>query len=80
MAIFAGMYYWFPKMTGRLMNETLGKMHFWLFFIGFNGNVLADALARHAGHAARGGDLRSAVHVLEPLRVVLVVPDDVRAS
>jgi cytochrome c oxidase subunit 1 len=29
-AIFAGIYYWFPKMFGRLMNETLGKIHFWL--------------------------------------------------
>jgi cytochrome c oxidase subunit 1 len=29
-AIFAGTYYWFPKMFGRLMNETLGKVHFWL--------------------------------------------------
>jgi cytochrome c oxidase subunit 1 len=36
MGIFAGMYYWFPKMSGRLLNETLGKIHFWLFFIGFN--------------------------------------------
>ena len=34
------MYYWFPKMSGRLMNETLGKIHFWLFFIGFNGTFL----------------------------------------
>ena len=34
--IFAGVYYYFPKMTGRLMNELLGKIHFWLFFIGMN--------------------------------------------
>ncbi len=34
--IFAGIYYWFPKMTGRMYNETLGKWHFWLTFIGFN--------------------------------------------
>jgi cytochrome c oxidase subunit 1 len=34
--IFAGIYYWWPKMTGRLMNETLGKWHFWLTFISFN--------------------------------------------
>ncbi len=35
-AIFAGAYYWFPKITGRLLNETLGKWHFWLTLIGFN--------------------------------------------
>lgn len=40
MGIFAGIYYWFPKMVGRMMNETLGKWHFWLFFIGFNGTFL----------------------------------------
>ncbi|HSS82584.1 MAG TPA: cbb3-type cytochrome c oxidase subunit I, partial [Reyranella sp.] len=35
-AIFAGWYYWFPKMTGYMYNETLGKLHFWLTFIGAN--------------------------------------------
>jgi cytochrome c oxidase subunit 1 len=34
--IFAGIYYWFPKMTGRMYSEKLGKLHFWLTFIGFN--------------------------------------------
>jgi cytochrome c oxidase subunit 1 len=34
--IFAGIYYWFPKMTGRMYNERLGKVHFWLTFIAFN--------------------------------------------
>ena len=32
--IFAGIYFWFPKMFGRMMNETLGKLHFWVSFIG----------------------------------------------
>ena len=32
-AAFAGFYYWFPKMWGRMMNETLGKVHFWLSFV-----------------------------------------------
>ena len=32
--IFAGTYFWFPKMTGHMMNESLGKLHFWLTFIG----------------------------------------------
>jgi cytochrome c oxidase subunit I len=35
-AIFAGFYYWFPKVTGRMLNETLGKWSFWLLFIGFH--------------------------------------------
>jgi cytochrome c oxidase subunit 1 len=34
--IFAGVYYWFPKMTGRMYDERLGKIHFWMTFIGFN--------------------------------------------
>lgn len=32
----SGWYYWFPKWTGRLMDEGLGKLHFWLMFVGFN--------------------------------------------
>jgi cytochrome c oxidase subunit 1 len=35
-AIFAGWYYWFPKMSGYMYNETIGKIHFWLTFIGVN--------------------------------------------
>ncbi|WP_027892493.1 cytochrome c oxidase subunit I [Calidithermus chliarophilus] len=33
-AIFGGIYHWFPKATGRMMNETLGKVHFWITFVG----------------------------------------------
>ncbi|MEP6672612.1 MAG: cbb3-type cytochrome c oxidase subunit I [Chthoniobacter sp.] len=36
-AIFAGVYYWYPKASGRMMNETLGRMHFWLSLIFING-------------------------------------------
>ena len=35
-AIFAGIFYWFPKITGRMYNETLGKINFWVTFVGFN--------------------------------------------
>ncbi len=35
-ALFAGVYFWFPKATGRMMNETLGKLHFWPSFIFMN--------------------------------------------
>jgi cytochrome c oxidase subunit I len=34
--LFGAFYYWYPKMTGRKLNETLGKLHFWLFVIGFH--------------------------------------------
>jgi cytochrome c oxidase subunit I len=34
--VFAGLYYWFPKMTGRMYSEGLAKIHFWLMFLGFN--------------------------------------------
>jgi cytochrome c oxidase subunit 1 len=35
-SLFAAFYYWYPKMTGRMMSERLGKWHFWLFVIGFH--------------------------------------------
>ena len=35
-ALFGAFYYWFPKITGRMMSETLGKWHFWLFVLGFH--------------------------------------------
>jgi len=34
--VFAACYYWFPKMTGRMLSERIGRWHFWLFFIGFH--------------------------------------------
>src|SRR5262249_40965187 len=34
--ILAGLYYWFPKISGRLLDERLGRWHFWLTFVGFN--------------------------------------------
>jgi cytochrome c oxidase subunit 1 len=35
-ALFAGLYFWFPKMSGRFLSEGWGKVHFWSLFIGFN--------------------------------------------
>jgi len=40
--IFSGIYYWFPKITGRLLSEPLGKFSFWLMFIGFNMTFLVQ--------------------------------------
>jgi cytochrome c oxidase subunit 1 len=36
LGVFAGIYYWFPKVTGRFLSEKLGKLHFWLMIIGLN--------------------------------------------
>ncbi|MGL5808574.1 MAG: aa3-type cytochrome oxidase subunit I [Nocardioides sp.] len=35
-AMFAGFYFWWPKMTGRMLNDRLGRVHFWLLFVGFH--------------------------------------------
>ncbi|MGY1712378.1 cytochrome c oxidase subunit I [Geodermatophilus sp. SYSU D00758] len=39
-AAYAGVYFWFPKMCGRMMDERLGKLHFWLTFVGFHATFL----------------------------------------
>ena len=41
-AFFGGIYYWFPKMTGKMYNETLGKLSFWFFIFGFNVTFMAQ--------------------------------------
>src|SRR5437764_3679013 len=41
-ALFAGLYYWFPKMSGRMLSEPLGKLSFWLMFIGFHVTFLVQ--------------------------------------
>jgi cytochrome c oxidase subunit 1 len=41
-AAYAGVYFWFPKMCGRMMDERLGKLNFWLTFIGFHGTFLVQ--------------------------------------
>ena len=52
-ALFAGIYYWYPKATGRMMNETLGKMHFWLSFIFINGVFFPMLIQGLAGVSRR---------------------------
>jgi cytochrome c oxidase subunit 1 len=41
-ATYAGIYFWFPKITGRYLNEPLGKLHFWTTFIGFHATFLVQ--------------------------------------
>jgi cytochrome c oxidase subunit 1 len=48
-ALFAGVYYWFPKVTGRQMGERLGHVHFWLSLIGMNGIFLPMFMQGLAG-------------------------------
>ncbi|PTM89270.1 cytochrome c oxidase subunit 1 [Dietzia psychralcaliphila] len=55
-ATFAGVYFWFPKMTGRMLDETLGKWHFWLLFIGFHTTFLVQHWLGNQGMARRYAD------------------------
>ena len=55
-ASFAGVYFWFPKFTGRFMNEKLGKLHFWLTLIGFHGTFLVQHWLGNEGMPRRYGD------------------------
>ncbi len=52
-ALFAGLYYWYPKATGRMMNETLGKLHFWGSFVFMNGVFLPMFFQGMAGVSRR---------------------------
>jgi len=51
--IFAGLYYWFPKMTGRMMHEGMGKASFWFMFIGFHTTFLVQHSAGLEGMPRR---------------------------
>jgi cytochrome c oxidase subunit 1 len=51
--VFAAINYWFPKMFGRMMNETLGKIHFWGTFIAFNGTFFPMHILGVGGHMRR---------------------------
>ena len=52
-AVFAGIYYWWPKMTGRLLSEGLGTWHFWLTVIGFNAAFFVQHMLGIAGMPRR---------------------------
>jgi cytochrome c oxidase subunit 1 len=55
-AVFAGVYFWFPKMTGRMLDDRLGKLHFWLTFIGFHTTFLVQHWLGAKGMPRRYGD------------------------
>jgi len=66
MAIFAGTYFWFPKMFGRHMNSALGYAHFWVTFVGAYAIFLPMHFLGMAGHPRRYSQLTE-VHNLQPL-------------
>ncbi|TWP46792.1 cytochrome c oxidase subunit I [Lentzea tibetensis] len=55
-ATYAGIYFWFPKMTGRMLNEPLGKLHFWTTFIGFHTTFLVQHWLGNEGMPRRYAD------------------------
>ena len=57
-AMFAGTYYWFPKMYGRMMNETIGKIHFYITFLGVYGIFVPMHVAGLAGNPRRYPDFK----------------------
>jgi cytochrome c oxidase subunit 1 len=55
-AVFAGVYFWFPKMTGRMLDDRLGKVHFWLTFLGFHTTFLVQHWLGNEGMPRRYAD------------------------
>ena len=67
--IFAGTYYWFPKMFGRMMNETLGRIHFWFTFVGVYAIFMPMHFLGMVGHPRRYSET-TGVDFLAPLEPV----------
>src|SRR5262249_29902389 len=63
-ALIGGVYYWYPKMFGRMMNSTLGKLHFWLTVIGMNGVFFPMFIQGMAGMQRRLADPTAQTHNL----------------
>ncbi|MDO5502203.1 MAG: cytochrome c oxidase subunit I, partial [Actinomycetia bacterium] len=55
-AMFSGYYFWWPKLTGRMLNETLGKVHFWMLFVGFHGTFFIQHILGIWGMPRRYAD------------------------
>ncbi|MGI8332594.1 aa3-type cytochrome oxidase subunit I [Actinomadura scrupuli] len=58
-AMFAGFYFWWPKMTGKMLNDRLGKIQFWLLFLGFHGTFLVQHWLGADGMPRRYADYAS---------------------
>ncbi|NUW31406.1 cytochrome c oxidase subunit I [Nonomuraea sp. SMC257] len=59
-AMFAGFYFWWPKFTGKMLNDRLGKLHFWLLFIGFHTTFLVQHWLGVVGFPRRYADYSAA--------------------
>jgi cytochrome c oxidase subunit 1 len=70
--LFAGLYYWFPKMSGRLLSEAWGKLHFWSFFVGFNLTFFPQFLLGLSGMPRRIADY-SGIDRWTPLNLISTV-------
>ena len=68
-ALFGAFYYWYPKMTGRMLDERLGKWHFWLFLIGFH---LTFDFMHISGNS---GDAETDLHLRARTRLGNLEPD-----
>ena len=84
-AVYAGIYFWFPKMSGRMLDERLGKVHFWLTTIGFHTTFLVQHWLgtegmprRYADYLASDGfttlNMISTIGVVHPRRLDAAVP------
>jgi cytochrome c oxidase subunit I len=73
--VFAAIYYWFPKMFGRMMNEPLGKLHFWLTFVGAYAIFVPMHFLGVAGGIRRYADDSGAAYLagLQPLHVFMTI-------
>ena len=57
-AMFAGFYFWWPKITGRMLDERLGKIHFWLLFVGFHTTFMVQHWLGAEGMPRRYADYK----------------------
>src|SRR5262249_20400063 len=74
-AIFSATYFWFPKMFGRMMNESLGRLHFWITLVGAYATFIPMHLLGIAGHPRRYSDLTGVQYVaaMLPLQKFITV-------
>jgi cytochrome c oxidase subunit I len=80
--IFAATYYWFPRMFARMMNEGLGKLHFWLTFIGVYAVFVPFHIMGIAGHPRRYADSLQFefLRTLDPMHVFITIAALLTAS